>query len=140
MAKLSRQERLERLEALEKELNTAKNEFALFIDNNPYWFYEPNTGDIDDNRREFLRKWLKPDDMPGGRLDAQIDVHSCNADIVGAFGGNQGGKSVTGVIESLIWATGKVPERLKGIYPESKIPKKFPQYVRVVGGSHKWFL
>lgn len=47
------------------------------------------------------------------------------------------GKTTCAVIEGIIWSTGEIPDSLKGIYPESKLPKKFPVRGRIVGVNHK---
>lgn len=47
------------------------------------------------------------------------------------------GKTLAGCIEAFIKATGEVPDSLKNIYPESKLPKSFPNYIRVVGEDYQ---
>lgn len=90
--------------------------------NDPFWSYKPNTGDISDAGWAFLKEYLREDDLPVGVLDSQLDVHLCESPIIGAFGGNQGGKTTLEVIEALIFATGYLPLRLRKIYPKSKLP------------------
>jgi phage terminase large subunit-like protein len=99
----------------------------------PFWFYEPSDGNISLERREFLEEWLKPEDVPQGRLDSQLDVHLCNADTILAGGGNQGGKTTLGTIEGIIWSTGELPLSLKDKYPKEKLPTQWPVYGRVTG-------
>lgn len=101
----------------------------------PYWHYEPSTGEISREAKEFLLQYLKPDDIPQ-RLDGQIDVHKAMSPIIGASGGNQSGKTTVGAIEAFIKTTGQLPLALEGIYPKEKIPTKFPQHVRVIGEDY----
>jgi phage terminase large subunit-like protein len=115
-----------------------KQEEAKSLD--PFWYYEPSDGIVTDEGLALLRKWLKEEDWPNGRLDCQKDVHLCTANVILDAGGNQGGKSTTGAIEGLIKATGEVPFSLKEIYPKEKIPVKFPNHVRVVGVDFPTFL
>ena len=61
-----------------------------------------------------------------------MDVHACEANIIGVSGGNQSSKTTTCTIEDLIKATRKIPQSLQGIYPESKLPKKKFNRIRVV--------
>ena len=121
----------EQLEFLDKEEARLK---AL----NPFWYYEPSDGYVGEAGQELLREFLKEEDIPQVFV-GQRDLHVCDADIRGVFGGNQSGKSVCGAIEAYIWATGEVPDALKGIYPESLIPKEFPQHIRVEGVDWKTF-
>ena len=93
---------------------------------NPYWFYEPSTGDIGVERKEFLSKYLRKDDIPQV-IDGSLSVHMSEAGIRGASGGNQVGKTVSVVIEGLMKASGEVPfcfdERKSGLF-RWKLPKK----------------
>ena len=108
---------------------------------NPFYFYKPSDGNVDGERLDFLRRWLKEDDIPvGNKLDCQMDIHMSTANIIGASGGNQGGKSVGCCIEGYIWGTGALPNSLRDIYPKEKLPKEFPQFIRVVGVDHKTLL
>lgn len=50
-----------------------------------------------------------------------IEAHKSMARIVGIFGGNRSGKSVTGAVETAILATGIVPKVLRDIYPVEKL-------------------
>ena len=101
----------------------------------PYYFYEPSDGSISDAGRALLNKYLKPQDIPS-HLDSQLDVHCSTASIIGDFGGNQSGKTTAGAIESFIKCTGELPDSLKLCYPPEKMPKTFPQHVRVVGEDY----
>lgn len=100
-------------------------------DANPFDFYEPTVGTITDEQAAFLSEFLRPEDIPQ-RLDSAVDVHASEANIVGVAGGNQSSKTTTCTIEDLIKATRCIPESLKGIYPESKLPKKKFNRIRVV--------
>jgi phage terminase large subunit-like protein len=100
---------------------------------NPYWFYTPSDGSISDAGREIFKKYLRPEDIPDGPMDCQLDVHKSDADITLCAGGNQVGKSTVGAITGYIWVTGELPHSLEGQVPESMIPKEWPQHVRVEG-------
>lgn len=100
-------------------------------DSDPFWFYQPTRNDVNDDQRTFLREFLRPEDIPV-RLDAAVDVHACEANIIGVSGGNQSSKTTTCTIEDLIKATRAIPDSLKGIYPESKLPKKKMNRIRVI--------
>lgn len=102
----------------------------------PFMHFEPNSGEITPERREFLKRWLKPEDVPVA-LDGQDDVFKCDSDIIYASGGNQSGKTSTLVIKALISVTGKIPHSLVGMIPEKKLPKKHPVWCRIVGVDHK---
>ncbi len=139
MKKLSQQEldrKVKEIENLEA-ITIAKIEEAKSKD--PFWFYEPMTGNIGFAEKTFLKKWLKDEDIPES-LDSQADVFKSNAEIIFVAGGNQVGKSTILAIKSFIMATGEVPDSLKGSYPDEKLPTKFPSYCRVVGVDHKTFL
>lgn len=101
----------------------------------PFWFYEPSSGDITPERLGFLESYLKPEDIPQ-KLDGQIDAHQSEAPIRGVSGGNQSGKTTSCCIEAFIKTTGELPESLKGKFPVSRLPKRFPQHVRVVCEDH----
>jgi phage terminase large subunit-like protein len=100
---------------------------------NPFWYYKPNTGDIAPDRREFLRKHLKEEDIPQ-RLVGQLDAHKSTAQIRGFSGGNQSGKTTGGIIEVLIQITGAIPYALEPHYPKIRLESrpKGPQYWRIV--------
>jgi hypothetical protein len=100
-------------------------------DSDPFWFYEPTKNEISSTQASFLKEFLRPDDIPI-RLDAAVDVHACEANIIGVSGGNQSSKTTTCTIEDLIKACRVIPESLKGIYPETKLPKKKLNRIRIV--------
>jgi phage terminase large subunit-like protein len=105
----------------------------------PFTYFEPNSGEITPDRRKFLEKWLKPDDVPTA-LDGQLDVLGSDADIIYASGGNQSSKTTSLILWALIGVTGIVPKALEGKIPEKKLPKKFPRWFRLVGVDHKTVL
>lgn len=125
------------------ELEARKLEELRIIDeakaSDPFWWYEPNDGIIEGARKEFLEKWLKPEDVPGV-VDSQADAHRSVADIIAVGGGNQSSKSVFGAIESFIYLTGELPESMESWYPREKIPERSPVYGRVVGVDYKTML
>lgn len=100
-------------------------------DSDPFWFYQPTRNEVNDEQRSFLKEFLRAEDIPV-RLDAAVDVHACAANIIGVSGGNQSSKTTTCTIEDLIKATRAIPESLKGIYPESKLPKKKFNRIRII--------
>lgn len=111
---------------------------------NLYWFYQPSTGDIDIIRMEFLRKYLKPDDIPQ-KLDGSLSIHLSDAPIRGASGGNQVGKTVTVVIEALMKASGIVPfcfdpqrpNNFKWKLPQRRYEWTEPQFIRVISVDYQ---
>jgi len=106
----------------------------------PFWYYEPSDGLVGEDGLGLMREFLKEEDIPVGRLDCQLDVHKSVSEIVLAAGGNQSGKTVAGAIEAFIKVTGEVPEALEGVYPAERIPKTFPNHVRVVGVDFQTFM
>jgi len=106
-------------------------EFELLKESDPFWFYEPTRPEISEKQAAFLREFLNPKDIPA-RLDSALDVHACTANILGVSGGNQSSKTTTCTIEDLIKACRKIPKSLQGVYPESKLPKKKFNRIRIV--------
>lgn len=129
---LSYQESLRLLKEIEEYKKAAFNKVEELKTADPFWFYEPSTGEIPPKNLEFLRRHLKPEDIPQ-RLDGQLDVHLSTAPIRGASGGNQAGKTAACCVEAFIKATGEVPDSMKSTYPKSRLPTRFPQHIRVVG-------
>lgn len=110
---------------------------------NPFWWYEPVSGEIPGERRDFLKSYLKDEDIPP-KLDGALDVHLSTASIRGASGGNQSSKTTTGCIEAFIKATGTLPFRFdpthklfKWPYPVKRLERKGPQHVRVIGEDYQ---
>jgi hypothetical protein len=126
------QEALAEIDSLEKQLMEQQD---LVQSADPFWHYQPSTGIISQEAKDFLLQFLKPEDIPP-RLDGQMDVHQCLSPIIGASGGNQSGKTTVGAIEAFIKTTGQLPFSLEGKYPVQKLPKKYPQFVRVVGEDY----
>ena len=122
------------LEEIDAELAEIDKLQAEAKEADPFWFYQPSTGEISPERKTFLKEYLKDEDIPP-KLDGQLDVHLSTAETIGASGGNQGGKSTVGSVACFIQGTGELPDSLKGIYPKEKLPTKFPQKIRVVGVS-----
>jgi hypothetical protein len=117
-------ETLEMMRDMDEKLKVAQ-------DSDPFWFYQPTRNDVSPDQRQFLTEFLRPEDIPI-RLDAAVDVHACEANIIGVSGGNQSSKTTTCTIEDLIKACRVIPDSLKGIYPESKLPKKKLNRIRIV--------
>ena len=77
-------------------------------ESDPFWYFKPTDGAIDSVKREYLSKWLKPEDIPD-RVDSQLDVFLSKMSIVGAGGGNGSGKTTVGAIRGYIKSTGELP-------------------------------
>lgn len=118
------QETLEMMKDFDDKIKVAE-------DSDPFWFYQPTQNKVNDDQKNFLREFLRPEDIPA-RLDSAVDVHACDANIIGVSGGNQSSKTTTCTIEDLIKACRVIPDSLKGIYPESKLPKKKLNRIRVI--------
>lgn len=116
-------------EKLVRELQSAKEA-------DPFWFFEPTTGEITEERMEFLRRHLKEEDIPA-RLDGQVDFFRATAPVVMVSGGNRSGKSVSAGIFAFIWITGRVPKSLEGIFPLESLPPDRCRDVRVTGVTNK---
>lgn len=127
---------LRTLELVEKHMEAIKVLDDQAKSQNPFYFFEPSTGDLSEKAHHVLRRYLKPDDIPQ-KFDSQTDVFRSDASIIGAFGGNQVGKTTTAAIKAYMKITGEVPDALKGIVPEVKLPKKWPVHVRVVGEDYQ---
>lgn len=132
LAKLSAADKkslLARVDEWEGELRRQEEE-AKRAD--PFWFYKPSTGELTEDRRAFLERHLRPEDVPL-KCPGQLDVHTSLATVRGASGGNRSGKTTLGAIEAFIATTGCLPDSLKGRYPIHRVPTKFPRHVRVTG-------
>lgn len=107
--------------------------------NNPFWYYQPVTGEISTERREFLHKHLNAEDVPQ-RLQGPLHMHLSDKPIRVASGGNQSSKSHGMVMELIMMATGKIPfcfdpnsRWFKWRLPEKRYVHEKPKNVRVVG-------
>jgi phage terminase large subunit-like protein len=131
---------------LRGELLEQKKAYLDFIEqakaSNPFWYYQPVTGNIPAENRAFLKNYLKDDDIPP-KLHGAIDVHLSNASIRGASGGNQSSKTTTGCIEAYIKSTGALPYCFDPAkpdaykYPAHRMIRKGPQHVRVIGEDYQ---
>lgn len=104
----------------------------------PFWFYEPSDGSLSDEGGRLLRRWLRDEDVPI-KLHGQVDLHLSKANILGASGGNQSGKSAFSCIETLIKVTRAIPNVMnpetkycKWPYPKEKLSQKSEVHYRVV--------
>lgn len=129
---LSKKEALKMLDEIDAYQKAAAETARQLQEADPFWFYDPSTGDVPKANYDFLLRHLKPEDVPA-KLTGQLDAHLSRAPIRFISGGNQGGKTVAGAIEAFISTTGCVPKKLEGIFPQERIPTKFPQFVRVIG-------
>jgi phage terminase large subunit-like protein len=89
---------------------------------------------------ELLNHFLKPDDVPQGRLDGQWDFHRSRASIRGESGGNQSGKTTSEVIDDFIEGLHVLPNAMKGKYPEDKWNDKKPYKIRTVSVDYTTLL
>lgn len=99
-----------------------------------YWFYEPSDGSLSPEAIAFAHKWLKPEDIPSHWQGIKQGLSSPKK-IVGIFGGNRAGKTIALVIASCAKVTGELPIAMQGVFPDAKLPKKWPVYGRVYGLS-----
>jgi phage terminase large subunit-like protein len=120
---------IKRVDDIDQELKT----------NNPFWYYQPVTGEISTERREFLHKHLKHDDVPQN-LQGPLHMHLSEKPIRVASGGNQSSKSHGMVMELIMMATGKIPfcfdpnsRWFKWKLPAKRYEHEKPKNVRVVG-------
>lgn len=97
----------------------------------PFWYFTPTNGDISQERMDFLKEFIPPEFIPD-IFYGQKEVLKSKADIIFAGGGNQGGKTTLAIIRAYIQATGELPFGLIGVFPESEMPEKFPQRIRIV--------
>lgn len=134
--KLSAEEKISLLDQLEKEEKELLSIFDEAKEADPYYWYVPSNGDLIPQGKEFLEKWIKPEDIPA-RFDGMDLAFKSNARIIGTFGGNQAGKTLSNAIKTHAKITGEVPKALKGVIPEWKLPKKWPVYGRVYGLSNE---
>ena len=139
LAKMTPEERDSIREMLIERLNDLERRKREIKASDPFMFFVPSSGDLSPAHKEFLAKYLRPEDIPD-RVDSQLDSLICDAPIILTAGGNQSGKTTRGVIEDYIDITHEVPYALQDIYPKSKIPEKWPFQIRTVGVDHKTFL
>ena len=107
---------------------------------NPFWYYQPVTGEISRERREFLLKYLKPEDVPQ-QFQGPLHMHLSDKPIKVSSGGNQSSKSHGQTVEDIIIAAGAVPfcfdpnsPMFKWRLPAKRYEKREkPKHVRVVG-------
>lgn len=134
MSQEDQQKVLEAFDEMEKDLLEQER---LAKEADPFWHYEPSDGMISPERKQFLLKYLKEEDIPV-KLDGQLDVHTSLASIRGSFGGNQSGKTTVGAIEAFIKVTRQLPFALKDKYPKERLVKHDrPVHVRVVGEDYQ---
>lgn len=100
------------MELLEKYIEEVERQRETAKESDPFWYFIPSNGEITAPRRAILEKYLKPDDIPQ-RLDSQFDIILSTANIIGASGGNQSGKSTSGAVKGYIKSTGEIPLSLE---------------------------
>lgn len=128
--KLAKYEELVRLEAEQRAKVEALKE------HDPFWFYEPSDGNLDNAAWDLIHEFLKPEDWPV-KVPGQKDVHLSMAEICAASGGNQSGKTTVCAIEAFIDVIGQVPYSMREWYPKEKLPKKWPRAIRVIGQDYR---
>lgn len=79
---------------------------------NPFWFFVPNEGKIDDWGYGVLRRYLKEEDIPSS-VDGQLDVLLSKAETRGVSGGNGGGKTAVSTVDGIIKSIGELPKSLE---------------------------
>ncbi|HDZ27462.1 hypothetical protein LCGC14_0514910 [marine sediment metagenome] len=77
----------------------------------PFWSFVPTTGELTPEMKDFLGRYLKPEDIPE-KVDGQLDSLLDDSDILGVSGGNQSGKSAVGAVDGYISHTGELPDAL----------------------------
>lgn len=77
-------------------------------------------------------KYLRDDDF----YDFTVPVYHNYQDMSSVISANSG-KSTFGAIYAYMWATGEVPEGLKGVFPEEVLTPDRNRNIRVVGVSNK---
>ena len=103
----------------------------------PFRYFVPSDGKVTEEDRVFLEEFLKPEDIPQGKLDSQLDFLLSKADVRGNSGGNQGGKSTITAIDCYIYMTNLIPKSIESIYPKEKLSDKPYKRGRVVGVDAK---
>lgn len=122
---------LEQLATLEDTLRKQLNDLKLA---DPFYHYQPSSGDLTPAAKVFLSEYIREDDIPQ-KVDSQLDAHMCPAETIAGFGGNRAGKTVWLVIEALIHCTGEIPNALKEFYPREKMPTENYRLYRLEGES-----
>lgn len=132
-----KQDLLKEVEKYEADLESKRKELERL---DPFWFYQPSEGVVTDEGRSLLEHFLKPDDIPQGRLDGQMDFHCSKASIRGESGGNQSGKTTSEVIDDFIDGLHILPNAMRGRYPEDKWSDKKPYKIRTVSVDYTTLL
>ena len=88
---LSEEQRKAELEKASELLAEYDRKIEAAKESDPFWFYEPSDGSIADSGLSLMREFLKPDDIPQGKLECQLDIHKSTAEVILDAGGNQGG-------------------------------------------------
>lgn len=88
VAELSKAEALKLLAEIEEYQKATNETVRQLQEADPFWFYDPSTGDVPKENYEFLIRHLKPEDVPV-KLTGQLDAHLSHAPIRFVSGGNQ---------------------------------------------------
>ena len=91
---LSAEEKIRLLNQIEREEKELQSLFDETKQADPYWWYAPSDGYISSKGKEFIEKWIKPEDIPQ-KFYGIDQCFKSNARIVGTFGGNQGKAGTT---------------------------------------------
>lgn len=76
------------LALLMEEWRATEGMFEAEVEKDPFYYFEPSSGVLDEFQKAFLRKWLREEDVPDvvdGQLEALVDDHDINL----TAGGNQ---------------------------------------------------
>ncbi len=136
---LSREELQYLAPAIREAYASAKKVYDDLARANPFWHYNPVTGELSTERRDFLRRHLREEDIPQ-KLDGAVAFHCSEKPFRIASGGNQSTKTYASTVDNLIAATGRVPycfdparPEFKWKIPASRTAHDGPQNIRVVG-------
>jgi hypothetical protein len=130
LTKRAREKKKALLAELIKKHDELKLSIELTQEADPFWFFVPSDGSISSERMEFLREFLKEDDLPSGNLDSQLDCVLSSANVVGASGGNRAGKSAVSSIKGYIKSTGELPQSLKEYEHSPSIARDIDRFKR----------
>lgn len=135
LTSLSAEEKLRLLDVIAEKKKSLRATLADLKVLDPFWSFKPSTGDLTPEALEFVKKWIKQEDLPA-KWDSQMEAFASPAQQLLISGGNQVGKTVMAIVKACIKVTGEVPEGVKGIFPDVKLPTKWPVYGRHYGPSN----
>ena len=119
---LTKEEKIARITAMKIEIESR----------NPFWFFKPNDGKIDEWGYSILRRYLKEEDIPTS-VDGQLDILLSKADIRGISGGNRAGKTLVSTIDGIIKSIGELPKSLESYRPHFEETIKIAKNKKIRG-------